>query len=116
MYIRSPPPDLLERWRFETAEVFGSAPGAPTGGCDPPQPASIAAAALIVSAQRLKPRILISIPLVISTDRRGQWFGAASKAASAPLSQHSLASQSRAEGQRRGAGRAANNCRVTVRR
>jgi hypothetical protein len=30
------------------------APGAPTGGCDPPQPASNAAAAPMKSAQRAK--------------------------------------------------------------
>jgi hypothetical protein len=39
--------------------VCGIAPGAPIGGCDPPHPASIAAATQPVSAQRLKPNLLI---------------------------------------------------------
>ncbi len=41
-------------------EVCIVAPGTPIGGCDPPQPASIAAATLMLSAQRLKPEIIIS--------------------------------------------------------
>jgi hypothetical protein len=36
------------------------APGAPIGGCDPPHPASIAAATQLVSAQQAKSEILIT--------------------------------------------------------
>jgi hypothetical protein len=41
------------------AEVCCIASGAPIGGCDPPQPASMAAATELLSAQRLKREILI---------------------------------------------------------
>jgi hypothetical protein len=41
------------------AEVCGIAPGAPIGGCDPPHPDSIAAAAQLKITWRLKPGILI---------------------------------------------------------
>jgi hypothetical protein len=37
----------------------GIAPGAPIGGCDPPQPTSIGAAKQMLSAKRLKSRLLM---------------------------------------------------------
>ncbi len=37
-----------------SAEACGIAPGTPIGGCEPPQPASIAAATQQISAQRIK--------------------------------------------------------------
>src|SRR5580692_2874282 len=44
---------------MRTARLCGVAPGAPIGGCDPPHPASIAAATQLVSALRLKSKLLI---------------------------------------------------------
>jgi hypothetical protein len=41
-------------------EVCGVAPGAPIGGCDPPQPASKATATAALNAQSLKLRLLIA--------------------------------------------------------
>jgi hypothetical protein len=43
-------------------KLFGIAPGAPIGGCDPPHPASNAAATQLQSALRLRPEILIALP------------------------------------------------------
>jgi len=41
------------------ARVCGIAPGAPTGGCDPPQPGNIAAATPMVRATRPKSKLII---------------------------------------------------------
>jgi hypothetical protein len=43
------------------ARLDGVAPAAPIGGCDPPHPASIAAAAQIPNAYRLNSEMLICL-------------------------------------------------------
>jgi hypothetical protein len=42
------------------AAFCGIARGALIGGCDPPQPATIAAATQLLSAKRLRPEILMA--------------------------------------------------------
>jgi hypothetical protein len=55
--IHDPPRSLC----VTVARLCGIAPSAPIGGCDPPQPVGIAAAAQILSAQLLKTRNLICL-------------------------------------------------------